>query len=155
MQIIEANFKHLEILVPLFDAYRIFYHQPSDLKRAENFLRERLTQKNAIILLAMTDQGSGAGFLQIYPAFSSIRTARIYLLNDLYVAPTYRQQSLGRALMNATKDLALKNDIAKITLSTANTNMPAQKLYESLGYQKDQTFLYYDLVLLNENNQKC
>lgn len=32
----------LDLVAPLFDAYRQFYAQPSDLQRARDWLRERL-----------------------------------------------------------------------------------------------------------------
>jgi hypothetical protein len=31
LQIARAEYEHLPLLAPLFDAYRVFYQQPSDL----------------------------------------------------------------------------------------------------------------------------
>lgn len=148
MQIKKAELSDLEILAPLFDAYRVFYQQASDLNRALTFLKERLINQDSIIFLALDDAGKGMGFTQIYPTFGSIGTCRIYVLNDLYVAPEYRKQSVGCALMNAAKEHALQKGIARIKLSTAHSNTTAQKLYESLGYKQDQQFRTYDLVLI-------
>lgn len=148
MKIKKAELSDLEILAPLFDAYRVFYQQPSDLGRAQAFLKERLINQDSIIFLALDEAGKGMGFTQIYPSFGSIGTCRIYILNDLYVAPEYRKQSVGRALMNTAKEHALQNGIARIKLSTAHSNTNAQKLYESLGYKQDQHFRSYDLILL-------
>ena len=72
-------------VAPLFDAYRSFYGQPPDIARADAFLRERLARGESALLLAERD-GEALGFTQLYPLFSSVRTARLWLLNDLFVA---------------------------------------------------------------------
>ena len=48
------------------------------------------------------------GFVQLYPLFSSTarRPRRLWLLNDLYVAPEARQGGVGRALMRRARRLA-------------------------------------------------
>lgn len=45
MVITKASVKQLDHLVPLFDCYRQFYRQPTDIKRVQSFLKERLTKK--------------------------------------------------------------------------------------------------------------
>lgn len=44
MNVIQADTSHLPVLAPLFDGYRQFYQQSSDLNLAEQFLGERLSQ---------------------------------------------------------------------------------------------------------------
>ena len=46
MEIVKANIKHLNALVPLFNNYRVFYKQASDQEAAKIFLQERLTQQD-------------------------------------------------------------------------------------------------------------
>ena len=89
----------------LFDAYRVFYSQPSDPARARDFLRERMGAGESVVLLAMLD-GRAAGFTQLYPLFSSVRTARLWLLNDLFVDPAARRRGVAQALMHAAADFA-------------------------------------------------
>ena len=95
----------LDAVAPLFDAYRQFYGQPADPARARAFIGERLRRGDAVILLALRD-GTAAGFAQLYPLFSSVRTGRIWQLNDLYVAPSARRHGVGRALLAAARDHA-------------------------------------------------
>lgn len=45
MKIIRANMQDLEKIVPLFDAYRVFYNQSSDTQQARNFISERLKKR--------------------------------------------------------------------------------------------------------------
>ena len=72
-----ASAADLDALVPLFDAYRMFYAQPSDPVRARDFLAERLANGESSVLVA--ERGPSAiGFTQLYPVFSSVRTARTW-----------------------------------------------------------------------------
>ncbi|GAB2559625.1 GNAT family N-acetyltransferase [Rhodanobacter koreensis] len=146
-QIRQASIDDLDILVPLFDGYRQFYRQASDPARARAFLAERMAKQESQILLALDDSGVGLGFTQLYPLFSSVRAVRTYLLNDLFVAAETRRQGVAKALLIVAADHARSLGVASLSLSTALDNAPAQALYESLGWQRDQGFCEYGLVL--------
>jgi GNAT superfamily N-acetyltransferase len=141
-----AQVHDLDVLAPLFDAYRQFYTQPADLPRARAFLAERFAHHESVILLAERD-GEAVGFTQLYPLFSSVRTARVYLLNDLFVAASARRAGAARALLTAAADHARALGAAGMSLSTALDNAPAQALYESLGWVRDRQFCEYSLAL--------
>ncbi len=146
-QVRQATVLDLDTLAPLFDGYRQFYGQPADLARAHDFLAERLRQHESLILLARDDHGEGLGFTQLYPLFSSVRTVRTWLLNDLFVAPSARRQGVAAALLGAAAEHARALGAAGLSLSTARDNAPAQALYESLGWQRDRQFCEYSLGL--------
>ena len=146
-QIRPAQLADLNVLVPLFDGYRQFYRQPADPGHAREFLTERLTRHESEILLALDDTGTGLGFTQLYPLYSSVRAVRTYLLNDLFVATTGRRRGVGKALLIAAADHARHLDAASLSLTTAHDNLPAQALYESLGWQRELGFREYGLVL--------
>src|SRR3546814_18932118 len=100
-----ASTADLDALVPLFDAYRMFYAQPSDPVRARDFLAERFANNESVVLLA--ERGASAiGFTQLYPVFSSVRTARTWLLNDLFVIDGARRHGVARALLDAAAGFA-------------------------------------------------
>ena len=146
-QIRQATLLDLDKLAPLFDDYRQFYGQPADLARARDFLAERLRHHESLVLLALDEHGAGLGFTQLYPLFSSVRTVRTWLLNDLFVAATARRQGVGAALLKAAAEQAHALGAASLSLSTALDNLPAQALYESLGWQRDHQFCEYSLTL--------
>ena len=146
-QIRHAGIDDLDALVLLFDGYRQFYKQASDVVRARAFLAERIAKQESQILLALDDTGVGLGFTQLYPLFSSVRAVRTYLLNDLFVAAAARRQGVAKALLIAAADHARNLGAASLSLSTALDNAQAQALYESLGWQRDQGFCEYGLVL--------
>jgi len=147
VQIRQATIHDLDVLVPLFDGYRQFYKQTSDQGLARAFLSERFAHHQSLVLLACDAQQRGLGFTQLYPLFSSVRAARTYLLNDLFVAPDARRHGVAKALMRASADHARALGAVRLSLATALDNAAAQALYESLGWQRDRQFCEYDLVL--------
>ncbi|MBD8879411.1 GNAT family N-acetyltransferase [Rhodanobacter sp. 7MK24] len=142
-----ATLHDLDALVPLFDGYRQFYGKPSDEQGAREFLTARLRLNESLILLARDGHGVAQGFTQLYPLFSSVRMVRTWLLNDLFVAAHARRQGVAKALLEAAATHAKKLGAASLSLSTAHDNLPAQTLYESLGWQRDLQFREYSLVL--------
>ena len=55
-------------------------------------------------------------------------------LAELYIVPARRGRGLGRALMNASIDLARRHGADHMDLGTAETDTAARALYESLGF---------------------
>lgn len=147
-RILRATRETIEPLVPLFDAYRMFYRQESDLAAARSFLRQRTAREESAIFWAASPVDHAPwGFTQLYPSFSSISMKPVWILYDLYVVPGRRRQGVGRALMEHARRFAADSGAHSITLATAFDNVPGQSLYESLGYVRDQEFYYYELSL--------
>lgn len=146
MHVRRGGIEDLEAVAALFDAYRQFYQQPADIEKSRSFLGGRLANGDSVIFLAEED-GVVIGFTQLYPLFSSTVCRPIWLLNDLFTIAEARGKGVGRALMEAARQHAVHTGAASIELSTAHTNLPAQRLYESLGYVKDETYRVYTLRL--------
>lgn len=136
MKIITATLDHLELIAPLFNAYRVFYDQASDLEAATAFLRERFLLRESVIYTALEGE-TAFGFTQLYPSFSSVNLRRLWILNDLFVIPEARGQRVGEALIGAAVELAQTSGAVGVQLETAHTNLSGQKLYERLGFQRE------------------
>ncbi|HEV2352342.1 MAG TPA: GNAT family N-acetyltransferase [Terriglobia bacterium] len=148
LKVIRAEIWHAELIAPLFDAYRQFYGQPSDYSAAHRFITERLKASESVVFLATLESIVGSkpvGFVQLYPAFSSISMKRIWILNDLFVAPEARKRGVGAALMESARQLAVSTASKELILETAIDNLSAQRLYEKLGYKRDVDFHRYAL----------
>ncbi|MGW9686570.1 N-acetyltransferase family protein [Flagellimonas sp. 2504JD1-5] len=141
MQIKRVSLQEIELIVPLFDAYRVFYEQKSDLEAARSFLKERFSKEETVVFLAL-DNGIPVGFTQLYTSFSSVSLQPFFILNDLFVAPKARKKGVGEALINAAKKHCEQMGYKGLALETAVDN-PAQKLYERLGWTKDEAYLHY------------
>jgi len=138
--------EQVELVAPLFDAYRQFYGQPPDPDGARRFLAERLSRGESVVY-AVIEGGRALGFTQLYPSFSSASMRPIWFLNDLFVAEDARRLGVGGRLLRAARDHALKTGAARLALSTAVTNTTAQALYERDGWRRDTAFLHYEYEL--------
>jgi GNAT superfamily N-acetyltransferase len=143
--IIHAQPNDVDLIVPLFDGYRQFYGQASDLDAARSFVLERMTKGESVIFLAF-HESAAVGFIQLYPAFSSVSLKRLWILNDLFVAPAARRRGVARALLERARQFALETDAKGLVLETAADN-PAQHLYEALGWRRDTSFYHYSLLV--------
>ena len=131
----------LDALATLFDAYRTFYGQTPDLPLARQWLRERLRFGESVMLVAKRG-GTVVGFVQLYPMFSSVRTARTWILNDLYVDAGARRRGVARALLDASAAFARGDGAAGISLETTQDNAAARALYRAAGWNEDATQWY-------------
>ena len=136
MNVITATLDHLEQLAPIFDMYRVFYEQESNPGAATEFLRERFLLRESVIYIALEGE-TLLGFTQLYPSFSSVSLKRLWILNDLFVIPEARGQRVGEALIGAAVTLALASGAVGVQLETAHSNLSGQKLYERLGFQRE------------------
>ena len=101
-----ATAADLDAVVPLFDAYRQFYGKAADLELARRFLSDRLALGDSVVLIAERPGGGAVGFVQLYPSFSSVRAAPIYILSDLFVVPEARKHGVGSLLLKSAADSA-------------------------------------------------
>jgi GNAT superfamily N-acetyltransferase len=147
ISIVRAGREELDDLVPLFDAYRGFYEAGSDHAAARAFLTERMERDESVIFLAYATPHQPVGFTQLYPSFSSVSLRRLWILNDLFVRPDIRRGGVGRALLERARQHAIETGAKGRVLSTGVTNTPAQTLYESCGWRRDDEFLEYVLYI--------
>lgn len=136
-----AQPKDIDQVAPLFNAYRIFYKQKSNIQAAKSFLHERLENRESIILMAISEN-QVVGFAQLYTTYSSVSLQPFYILNDLFVSTEFRGKGIGEKLLKATKELCKNANFKGIALETAKDN-PAQQLYERLEWKKDVDYFHY------------
>jgi ribosomal protein S18 acetylase RimI-like enzyme len=134
-------------IAKLFDAYRVFYKQHDDMLLATEFLTERINNSESVIFYAKDVAGNYVGFTQLYPSFCSVAAQRTWILYDLFVAEEVRGNGIGTNLLNRAREFAEQTSAKEIVLETARSNLTAQKLYESLGYEKDTEFFSYSLEI--------
>jgi ribosomal protein S18 acetylase RimI-like enzyme len=139
-----AEQKDIESIAVLFDAYRQFYDQKADLSLAQAFIRNRIEKNESFIVVSENESYEMLGFCQLYPTFCSVVAAPVCALYDLYVKPEARRSGVGAALLLAAEQYAKQRGFARMDLTTAKTNFPAQSLYESLGWERDEIFYAYN-----------
>ena len=140
-----ARREDLSELSRLFNDYRCFYGQPSDLALAEAFLHRRFDEQDSTIFVAAAERL--LGFCQIFRSLSSVRAAPIIILNDLYVAADARGAGIGQALLDAAVAEAKIRRVSRLTLETGVDNDAGQALYEKNGWTRNQPMLSYSLAI--------
>ena len=141
LQIKQASIDDINIVAPLFNAYRIFYNQASDMAGATNFLYERIVKNQSTLFIAFIN-GEAVGFTQLYSIFSSVSLRPALLLNDLYIAERARKLGIATALLNKAKEFGKQNNTGWLLLETAFDNYNAQSVYEKNGWIKQSDFFY-------------
>ncbi|MBO8155437.1 MAG: GNAT family N-acetyltransferase [Bacillaceae bacterium] len=141
MNIKQAALEDLDSVAELFDLYRGFYQQKSDLEGAREFIRERMSHKESVIFVAF-DGNEALGFTQLYPMFSSVRMNHTWVLNDLFVKKDARGRGIGEQLLKKAIDFAKETGAVSVTLETGPENKRAQKLYEKTGFKREANYFY-------------
>ena len=139
MEIRRIKSHETNLVTRLFDKYRVFYKQATDIVLAEHFIQTRLDNNESVIFVAIIeDKGKKepAGFTQLYPTYSSVRVIKNWILNDLYVDAGYRKQGIGEKLIKTAMEFARADGAKFVELSTASDNYTAQRLYETIGFDK-------------------
>jgi len=139
----KATVQDLKQLSELFDQYRVFYHKTSNVPAAENFLKERIQNKDSEIFVA-ENENKLVAFVQLYLLFSSTRMKRYWLLNDLYVNENYRGKGFSKELIEEAKELARSTDACGVLLETGKSNDIGNQLYPSCGFEIYDEVNFYE-----------
>ena len=135
----QALLSDLDDLAALFDHYRMFQGQASDPAAARSFLRERFDHGESVVFMAC-DGAAAIGLAQLFPSWSSVALARVFILNDLFVHPSGRRQGVASLLLAAVERHAWSLGAVRVTLNVARDNQPGQALYAALGWTQDAQF---------------
>lgn len=130
------------LVVPLFEAYRVFYEKKSDYAAAVEFVQARLERAESVIFVALNG-AEAVGFTQLYPLFSSTRMQRLWLLNDLYVAESHRGQGISKLLIERAQKWAQETEAAGLLLETAKANHVGNQLYPATGFDLVDSVNWY------------
>lgn len=144
--ITDALPKDVDDLAKLFDAYRQFYHCSADLRAAQDYVKERIAQGLTRFFVSR-DSMEMNGFIHLLPSFDTLAMKQSWILEDAYVAPSFRCSGVGTALIQYAENIARTSGASRLTLSTAHTNLQAQRVYERQGWVLDTEFCYYHRML--------
>jgi GNAT superfamily N-acetyltransferase len=143
LEIAPISTGEFEGLLPLIAAYQRFYEvEEIDETRNRAFFRRFLAPSEDGLLLGARRDGRLVGYACLYWHFSSLEAAESVLMNDLYVSEEARGQGVGRALIEATAEVARERGVPFVEWSTAPDNHTAQRLYDSTGAERSEWFSY-------------
>lgn len=135
--------EEFEQLLPLIAAYQRFYEvEEIDEERNRTFFRRFLAPSEDGLLLGARSEGRLVGYACLYWHFSSLEACECVLMNDLFVDESVRGQGVGRALIEATAEVARERGVPFVEWSTAPDNHTAQRLYDSTSAERSEWFSY-------------
>jgi ribosomal protein S18 acetylase RimI-like enzyme len=149
MAIRPAAERDLAALTPLLRGYCDFYDAspPDDgLERMARTLIAAPDDEGFLLVATADSDDDVVGFAACGWKWSSLRGARIVVLEDLFVAEAARGRGHADALIEATAAIARAHGAPAVTWLTAPDNRRAQAVYDRVGGQAE-TFLEYELEL--------
>lgn len=148
MTVDAATRSDLDALLPLLRGYCDFYEaSPTDVGLVE-MARALIAAPDSegMLLVARDDAGAPVGFAAVGWKWSSLRAARVAIMEDLFVDPAARGSGAGQALIEGCAERARANGAPCLLWMTAPDNTVAQSVYERAG-ATGETWLEYELEL--------
>lgn len=133
----------LEALLPMIAAYQRFYEvEDIDEERNRAFFSRFLAPSDDGMLIGAWREDDLVGYACLYWHFTSLVPAETVLLNDLYVAEDRRGKGIGRALIDASAEIARERGAHQLQWVTAPDNETAQRLYDTTGAESEPSIEY-------------
>jgi len=144
-----ATEEDVEAVLPLMREYCRFYEveAPNDAGLAE-MARALIAADDSegILLVGCDGDGEVVGFAACGWKWSSLRGARVVVLEDLFVNPASRGGGIGRALIDACADRARALGAPIIEWLTQPGNARARSVYDATGAEAE-TLIEYAIEL--------
>jgi GNAT superfamily N-acetyltransferase len=126
----------VNLLYQLFSIEKDFTFDEEKHRRGLGLLVEAQSAK----VLVAEAGGQVVGMLTAQISISSAEGKIAATLEDMVVDFKFRGQGIGHILMGAMEQWAVSAGISRLQLLADNTNLPALKYYDSLGWQETKMF---------------
>lgn len=120
-----------------FDGQRFIASRPRTPADYAIFLAAQLEKPDVAVLVADVNGdviGYALAAVEGYDYMALRGPAGV--LHDIIVEPEYRGRGIGRMLLDATLAFLRTAGVPRVVLTTAEANVAAQHLYESVGFRR-------------------
>jgi ribosomal protein S18 acetylase RimI-like enzyme len=132
IQVRRAGVADAADLAQLLHDFNVEYSEPTPEVKDLTKTVARLLEEDEITVLLAGDGPDGLSLFRFRPGIWSAGSE--CYLQELYVVPHLRGRGIGRALVEATIELARERGADGIDLNTGETDSAARALYESMGF---------------------
>ena len=119
MKIFKAEQWNIEVLAPLFEAYRLANGMSENPDRTLTFLTNRIRFNESMFFVAVNENSQAIGFVQLYPRLSSLQLQRYWQLTDIFVANIPNHQQITSELLRKSRDFVSFTQSKLLVLESA------------------------------------
>ena len=116
IKIFKAEQWNLDILLPLFEEYRLSHGMAENPERTLTFLTNRIRFSESIFFLALDEDKKAVGFIQLYPRLSSLQLQRYWQLTDIFVRNISHKNDVYTALIAKAKEFVSYTQSTRLTV---------------------------------------
>ena len=125
----------IERLLPLIEAYYTHDSIPFKRERIQPVLDELLRTPTKGFAWLIQQHSLDVGYVIVTIGFDVEFGGPIAVITDLYIAPDFRAQGLGRAVMQRIEQACRERQLTALELQVSVGNTRAQSFYERLGFR--------------------
>ena len=148
IKIFKAKKKDSKAIISLINELARFEKLDPPDDRAKKRLKKDAFGKNPRfnILIVMKDKSIIAYAFYFY-TYSSFLARKTLYLEDIFISGNYRNEGIGKALMNELIKIAKKNKCGRMEWCVLDWNTNAINFYEKLGARRLKEWNYYRIEL--------
>ena len=144
IKIFKAEQWNLDILLPLFEEYRLSHGMAENPERTLTFLTNRIRFSESIFFLALDEDKKAVGFIQLYPRLSSLQLQRYWQLTDIFVRNISHKNDVYTALISKAKDFVSYTQSTRVTVEQ---DIQRHHLLENEGFKLNPKKSVFELNL--------
>ena len=146
IKIFKAEQWNLDILLPLFEEYRLAHSMVENPERTLTFLTNRIRFSESIFFLALDEDKKAVGFIQLYPRLSSLQLQRYWQLTDIFVRNISHKNDVYTALISKAKEFVSYTQSTRLTVEQ---DIQRHHLLENEGFKLNPKKSVFELNLVD------
>ncbi len=146
IKIFKAEQWNLDILLPLFEEYRLSHGMAENPERTLTFLTNRIRFSESIFFLALDEDKKAVGFIQLYPRLSSLQLQRYWQLTDIFVRNISHKNDVYTALIAKAKEFVSYTQSTRLTVEQ---DIQRHHLLENEGFKLNPKKSVFELNLVD------
>ncbi|RDF02232.1 GNAT family N-acetyltransferase [Aggregatibacter aphrophilus] len=146
IKIFKAEQWNLDILLPLFEEYRLSHGMAENPERTLTFLTNRIRFSESIFFLALDEDKKAVGFIQLYPRLSSLQLQRYWQLTDIFVRNISHKNDVYTALISKAKEFVSYTQSTRLTVEQ---DIQRHHLLENEGFKLNPKKSVFELNLVD------
>ena len=136
-----ASINELDVILPLVRDYHAFERLDTTDAQRESAVRGLLEQPQFGRIWLIRCDGALAGYIALCRGYSLEFSGFDAFIDELFLGAEYRGRGVGARVLCAIKVEARKHDINALHLEVARDNLPARKLYASVGFESREKYV--------------